>query len=90
MKEYQKKLKESGGNVESSSKSPKKSKSIKDMMKKVDKSGIGDKFKSKEYIDTSDDSSSDDDKGSSSQVCRLFALTRLGLLLPSREWHVQS
>ena len=53
-------------------------------MKKVDKSGTGDKFKSKEYIDTSDDSSSDDDKDSSSQVCHLFALTRLGPLLPSR------
>ena len=81
MKEYQKKLKESGGTVESSSKSPKKSKSIKDMMKKVDKSGTGDKFKSKEYIDTSDDSSSDEDKDSSSQVRRIFPLTHLGPLL---------
>lgn len=60
MKEYKEKLKESGG-----APSPaKKSKSIKDMMKKKEtpkKEGDNTKFKSKEYIETDDDSSSSDD-----------------------------
>lgn len=67
MKEYKEKLKESGG-----APSPaKKSKSIKDMMKKKEtpkKEGDNTKFKSKEYIETDDDSSSSDDDDATEKV----------------------
>ena len=67
MAEYNKKLKENGGATQSASTSSKsKNKSVKEMLTKKSKphkaaTSSPSKFKSKEFIDSSEDSSSDDD-----------------------------